>query len=227
MVLCMLNRYFIYILCFKGEEIKERNSFLSSFEERGLERPAIFSMIIKEEGVFYKFLGDTRKERQRNLIDDPFANGGVTNTIMDLRESVNVRFTIHNYFDIYPRDEFEPCEKPSCFCGLRGLRRGSYHICPFCKEGVVQIRAHMWSEHQLGFFPTLAELPRPTTTTEIPHPDPLSALVETDHPGFSPVRLIKRKRASSQDGESVGSVDHPPSEEKTTLWGASSPLLPE
>lgn len=231
MVERMLDRYEIYILCFKGDEMKERNCFLSSFERgNGADIPKTFTMLIKERGAFYKMVGGLKGERERNLLPEgPFPTGVVTESIMDLREYAPFSLTSTNYFDVFPCDEFEPCTTPRCFCDFRGFCRGNYHLCPFCHEAVVSdnLKGHIRRWHQLGFYPTLAELPR---SVEVLHQAPvnvLAALRENDHREIFSTKRGKRKRGSSANERIVGSADRLPSEERTNLSGASSPLLPE
>lgn len=222
----MLKRFAVYILCFKGGRVKERNLLLSDFDiDLGDQSPGFFTMIIKEKDVFYACISDRKKERHRHRVENPFPDGLVTEDIMDVEQHVRVVCTIKAAFDLFLYEDFQPCQHrhPVCFCGLRGLTRGSLHICPICQQGVTEIRVHLFRAHKLRSYPTVAEIPR---STVVPHPDPLSVLSKIDLLGHAALRRPKRKRVSSQGEESAGTLGRPPSEEKTTPREVSSPQLP-
>jgi hypothetical protein len=227
----ILSRYNVYLLCYKGGELKERNTLIPSDDDidaKGVDsyRPSIFTMIIRERGVFYACVSDRFVEKQRYRTDSPFPAGeGATETIMDLNEYVHIkRVYPARPFDIWPINEFKPCDDPNCYCQTRGLKNDLLgHICPICKHGVELIKQHLAHRHKLDFYPTYAEIPKPLS---LPSPNLTQIkelLADIDRLGPSLSTLKMWKRAREREEGIAGNRDRPPSVRKTTQGGDSEP----
>lgn len=229
----ILGRYNVYLLCYKGGELKERNALIPSDDDinaRGVYSycPSTFTMIIREKGIFYVCVSDRFVERNRYRTDNPFPTGeGATETIMDHNEYVHIkRVDPVNPFDVWPISDFKPCEDVKCFCKSRGLANDlcGGHICPICKHGVEHIKKHLQSYHKLDFYPTYAEIPKPPPLPSPGVQEIKRLLVDIDRLGPCIRTLQKWKRARERDEGIAGNEDHPPSVKKTNQGGDSEPL---
>jgi hypothetical protein len=226
----IISKYNVYLLCYKGGELKERNVLIPSDDDvnfRGGDcyRPSTFTMIIREREVFYVCISDRYMEKHRHRTDNPFPSGAPTETIMDLGEYVHIRRVDPAHpFDIWPISDFEPCDDVNCYCKSRGLANElGCHICPICKHGVTHIKGHIRDFHELDFYPTYAEIPKP-----LPLPSPnleqiKGLLADIDRLGPSLGTLKTRRRVREREKETAGNEDHPPSVRKKNQGGDSEP----
>lgn len=206
----IMRKYNVYILCFKEGEMKERNILIPPLlhHDEIDPRPSLFHMIIKDEGVFYRCIINQSQEVQRNIADNPFPGGVVSESVMDTREYVYFNPKVKTVFTLFPLDEFEPCMDRSCFCKFRGLSKGGYHICPACNCAIAALPSHLLRIHGLDRYPTLPELPAQRTIA--PHPDPLSVLCEIDRLRLSQGRKPRLSKDSPPGEENAGREDPPP-----------------